>query len=318
MPKPSRTEDALARIREIRDSPESHDLKRELAPFLTHKSNHVIAAAATAVKRMEYAQLTPELIAAFLEILPKASDRDQGCKALISIAEALVTMGEDAPDVYLKGVRHVQREGSFGPPVDVASPLRGLCARGLVRMRHPEALYLAIDTLTDSEPAARMGAVQALADAGSREAELLLRLKARQGDREGDVTGACFSALLSISPGRSLEFVGKYLGAGVTSEEVEAAALALGEARIAGALPLLIEAWTAHRNQAVRRTILLAMAMLRSEEAVEFLLTRLKQDPALPAQDALDALSIYSSDEAIGVRIREIVERRKLPLNAAR
>ena len=95
--------------------------------------------------------------------------------------------------------------------------------------------------------------------------------------------------------------------------EWEAAALSLGEARIAGALPLLIDAWTAHRNQSVRRTILLAAAMLRSEEAVEFLLTRLKQDSALAAQNALDALSIYSSDEAIGAQIREIVERRKLP-----
>ena len=315
MPKPSRTEDALARIREIRDAPETHDLTRDLAPFLSHKSNHVVAAAATTVKRMEYAQLTPELISAFLEILPKAGEKDQGCKALIAIAEALVTMGEDAPDVYLKGVRHVQREGSFGPPVDVASPLRGLCARGLVRMRHPEALYLAIDTLTDSEPAARIGAVQALADAGSREAELLLRLKARQGDPEDEVTGACFGALLSMSPGRSLEFVTKYLSAGRTSSEVETAALALGEARLAAALPFLIEAWTAHRSQLVRRTILLGIAMLRSEEAVEFLLTRLKQDSVSAAPDALDALSIYRSDETIGARICEIAERRKLPLN---
>ncbi len=312
MPKPSRTEDALDRIRGIRDSPEEHDLKRDLAPFLAHKSNHVVAAAATAVKRMEYAQLTPELIAAFQNMFAKAAERDQGCKALIAIAEALVTMGEDAPEVYLGGVRHVQMEGSFGPPVDVASPLRGLCARGLVRMRHPEALYLAIDTLTDSEPAARVGAVQALADAGSREAELLLRLKARQGDREDDVRAACFSALLAIAPGRSLDFVAQYLGAGRTGDEVEAAALALGEARIGGALPLLTEAWTAHRNQSVRRTILLGVAMLRSAEGVEFLLTRLKQDAASAAPDALDALSIYRSDEAIGARIREIVERRNL------
>ena len=149
MRKRSATEDALAQVRAIRKAPETHDLKRELAPFLRHKSNHVIAAAAKAIRQTEYTQLAGELIAAFEQIFPKAPERDQGCKALMAIAEALVTQGENAPEVYLKGIHYVQMEGSYGPPIDVASPLRALCARGLVRMRHPQALLLTVDTLAD-------------------------------------------------------------------------------------------------------------------------------------------------------------------------
>jgi hypothetical protein len=312
MRKGSATEDALAQVRAIRNAPETFDLKRDLAPFLRHKSNHVIAAAADAAKSIEYAQLTEQLVAAFEEIFPKAPERDQGCKALTAIVEALATKGEDAPDVYLKGVRYVQREGSFGPPVDVASALRGFCARGLVRTRHPEAMYRVVDLLVDKEPPARIGAVQALGDAGTREAELLLRLKVREGDTEGDVIAACFGALLDIAPNRSLPFVASYLERG-DEYQVEAAALAIGEARCTSALQNLQDAWASHRSPMVRRTILVSIAMLRVEEGVAYLLSRLKQDPPKSVPDVLEALAIYRHDEAVSARIHEIVAARKLP-----
>ena len=60
MAKPPSTEDALAAIHAIRQTPEKHDLKRDLAPFLRHKSNHVVAAAAATVERLEASALAPD------------------------------------------------------------------------------------------------------------------------------------------------------------------------------------------------------------------------------------------------------------------
>ncbi len=304
------TEEALASIRSIRTSPESYDLKRDLAPFLHQGSNHVIAAAAEAAKRLEAAQLAEDLIAGFLALLPKAGERDPGCKALTALAEALATMGEDAGDVYLKGIRHVQMEGSYGPPVDAAAHLRGVCARGLVRMRHPEALYETVTLLADSKIAARVGAVAALGDSGSREAELLLRLKVLQGDQE-EVMAECFSALMVVAPERSVGFVARELESGI-EERVEAAALALGESRLPAALPFLLKAWARHGAAAVQRTLLLSIAMVRQEEGVKFLLARLADESMRVAQDALEALKLYQSDENVRGRVGETVRRRNL------
>ena len=76
------TEEALAAIRAIRDAPEKFDLKRDLAPFLSHKSNHVAAAAADTISRLEAIALAEDLVAAFPEWTKNPVERDPGCKAL--------------------------------------------------------------------------------------------------------------------------------------------------------------------------------------------------------------------------------------------
>lgn len=299
----------MAKIRAIRDAPEQFDLKRELSSFLQNRSNHVIAAAAKAIEQNEASALAPDLIQAFLALLPDAPARDQGCKALTAIVEALVTLGEDADGVYLKGVSYIQMEGSFGPPIDTAAPLRGLCARGLVRMRHSQAMYEAVTLLADRQIPARVGAVAALGDAGSREAELLLRLKILDGD-DAEVLGACFAALLSVAPRNSIPFVTGFLNHRQI-ETVEAAAIALGETRDADAFTPLRNAWTS--SPKARRTILLALAMLRQDEGLQFLLTRLKQDPEAAALDALEAIALYRGDGAVRAQVREIAAVRPHP-----
>ena len=134
-------------------------------------------------------RVEPELVEAFERLIGDAPKRDPGCKALIAIARALVQMDDPAAKVYFAGIRHVQMEGSFGPPVDVAAPLRGLCARGLARMGHPDALMECVTLLTDPQVAARAGAIRAIAEAGRPEGVLLLRLKASVGDPEDEILG---------------------------------------------------------------------------------------------------------------------------------
>ena len=309
------TDAALRAIRAIRDSPESYDLKRDLAPFLRHKSNHVAAATASTAERLEAGALAPDLVGAFLELMKDPAKRDPGCVAMIAIAKALVTMGDPAGKVYFAGLHHVQMEGSFGPPVDVAAPLRGLCAQGLARMGHPDALVECVALLADKEVPARVGAIRAVADSGDNAGVLLLRLKALLGDKEDEVIGECFAALLRLAPAPSLEFVAHFLRS--ASEEIrERAALALGESRIAAAFPVLREAWAQTAQAERKRTLLLSIAMLRLDEAVEFLLVRVSEDREQAAGEALAALGLYGRDESVRKRIEEIVGKRSPALKA--
>ncbi len=298
----------MAAIHAIQQAPEQFDLKRDLAPFLSHKSNHVVAAAATLAERLELAGLAQELVDAFLILMTDPARRDPGCKATIAIAQALAAMEHPASRVYFAGIRHVQMEGSFGPPVDAAAPLRGICAQGLALMGHPDALLECVTLLVDAWIPARVGAVRAIANAGRPEGVLLLRLKALAGDQEAEVTTECFAALLRLAPSDSLEFVANFLRG--DEAIAEGAALALGESRLAVAFPVLREAWSGIAQAERRRTLLLAMAMLRLDEAVEFLLTRLAEDSERAAEDAIRALAIYSRDETVRSRMDQILEKR--------
>ena len=222
------TEDALAAIRSIRDAPENFDLKRDLAPFLLHKSNHVAAAAADTIGRLEAVTLCQALADAFLEWMKNPAGRDPGCKALTAIAKTLAAMDHPSAQVYLAGIQHVQMEASFGPKVDAAAALRGLCAQGLARMSHPEALLECVTLLADSETAARAGAVRAISESGQHAGVLLLRFKALIGDRDEEVVAECFAGLLRLAPAESLEFVAGFLHS-PSGEIAERAALALGD-----------------------------------------------------------------------------------------
>jgi len=304
------TDAALRAIRDIRDAPESYDLKRDLASFLRHKSNHVVSAAASTAERLESVALAQDLVDAFLELMKDPAKRDPGCQALIAIAKALVTLDEPAAKVYFAGIHHVQMEGSFGPPIDAAAPLRGLCAQGLALMGHADALLECVNLLADKEVPTRVGAIRAIADSGDIAGALLLRLKALVGDKEDEVIGECFAGLLRLAPAPSVEFVAGFLKS--ASEEIrERAALALGESHLAAAFQVLREAWVETAQAARRRTLLLSIAMLRLDEAVEFLLTRLAEDRDAAAADALVALALYGRDESVRKRIEEIVGKRE-------
>jgi HEAT repeat protein len=304
------TEDALQAIRAIRDAPENFDLTRDLAPFLLHKSNHVAAAAADTVGRLEAVALAQHLADAFLEWMKNPSERDPRCDALTAIAKTLAALDHPASQAYMAGIRHVQMEASFGPPVDAAAALRGICAQGLARMSHPDALLECVTLLADKETAARTGAARALSETGQHAGVLLLRYKALIGDKDEEVTAECFAGLLRLAPAESLEFVASFLNS--HAEEIaEQAALALGESRQAAAFPLLQQAWEHTAQATLRRTLLLAMAMLRQDEAVEFLLMRLAEDGEKSALDVLTALSLYSRDDSVRNRIQDCLQKRK-------
>jgi len=309
VPKVLVTEDALAAIHAVRQSPEKYDLERDLAPFLRHKSNHAIAAAAAAAEQLEAGALAPELVQAFEKLMRDPAKLDPGCKATTAIVQALIQLEDPSAKVYFAGVRHVQLEGSYGPKVDAAAPLRGLCARGLARMGHPDALLECVTLLADREVSARAGAIRAIADSGRPDGVLLLRLKALHGDKEIEIAGECFGALLSLDPAGSVAFVAKFLNSSIDGIG-EQAALALGESHLPSAFEALREAWERGGVAEQRRTLLVAIAMLRIDEALEFLLGRLADESGPVAADALAGLAFYARDEAVLTRVEGIIQQR--------
>src|SRR5207244_9099657 len=133
--------------------------------------------------------------------------RDKMCRAKAAIAEALNLLEYTGEDVFWRGARHVQPEPVWGGTQDTAAGLRVTCAFALVRNRAQGVMPFLVDLLADPEKPARVGAAQALAYAETEAAGLLLRLKARLGDKEPEVLSECFNGVLKLSPAGGVAFV---------------------------------------------------------------------------------------------------------------
>jgi HEAT repeat protein len=169
----------LARLGSLGKEPISPASVAELRKFLTDASNFVVAEAAAIVGNAKLAELAPDLVAAFDRLMIDPEERDKQCRAKTNIVEALNKLDHDEPDVFLRGIRHVQHEPVWGGTQDTAAALRGDCAFALVRLNHRDAIALLIDLFVDPEKVTRVAAVQAMEGVGSVAAVPLLRLKAR-------------------------------------------------------------------------------------------------------------------------------------------
>jgi hypothetical protein len=307
MAKSNSIETQLAALNALRSDPRSESAKAEFNKALASKSNLVVAKAATIVNQTQQAEFLPLLADAFDRFFFAGSDK--GCLAKMAIANGLYEMGHNEAAGFLRGIHHVQREASFGPPVDVAAELRGICALGLARTGYPDVLLELAELLVDPEFQPRLMAVRAVAYTGSEDGAPLLRMKTVAGDTEVEVLAECFIGLMKLSPRKSISFVARFL----KSEDpalVESAATAIGSARSAAAFELLLAEWESHLQPQPRRPLLLGMAMTRHPAAVEFLLERIIGDRPGPAADAIAAMGIYKHDEALKAKIAAIVNDR--------
>lgn len=307
MPKSADIEKAIARLATLRLAPRSAEARKELAGALAGKNGFLIERAAQFVRDFKLAELAPDLARAFLRQM--SGHEDRGCAARIALASALYDLDAQTPEVYLAGIHCF--EGSSNP-VDPSAALRGLCAMGLMRIGHRNAMREVTDLLADPKPPARIGAARALGMAGRSEAALLLRLKLHLGDPDPEVVGECLAAIVQVDPAESIELVGRYL---YDSNEAiaESAALALGESRRPDALNMLIEHYRSCVSAVARGPILLAIAITRLPEAPAFLLSQLEACDPRTATQVLEALRIYRHDDAIRAAALEHVERRRDP-----
>ncbi len=159
MAKSDPIERSLDRLSELRCADAHETMLEEVRGFLRNRSNLIVAKAAKVVWDLQIKALIPDLVAAFNNFMTDAPRLDKRCAATTEIVSALYELNYAEPAPYLAGLRHVQMEASFGPPVDEGAKLRAVSAQGLVRTRHPDALAEVMQLLVDREPAARIGAV---------------------------------------------------------------------------------------------------------------------------------------------------------------
>jgi HEAT repeat protein len=302
-------ESALDAIGSLRNEASPQRAARELRSYLGNRSNLVLAKAAKIAGELQVSQMVPELVKAFDRLMKDPSKLDKRCAALTEIAAALYELDYVEPDLYRRGLRHVQMEASFGPPVDAAAALRGMSAQALLRSRYPKRMEEVLPLLVDPEPAARLGAVRAMATNGGDAGLLLLRLKVLTDDEDSDVLGECFSALLAADPEQSLSFVAAYLD-DEKATTAEAAIWALGQSRLPAAFGALREKWERTLDHSVRKIMLSAIAASRLPEALDFLYAQLRQANLQTAQDVVETLAPYGASETITEAVRSAVEER--------
>jgi HEAT repeat protein len=288
------------------DTPEGRKL---FVSALSSRYNRVIAKAAKILDNLRIADLCPQMADALTRLLSKGEASDKGCVAMLALARALVNLDHDAPELYMQGMKYVQKEASWGPPVDTAVDLRATCAMGLVNSLYPSKYNALIELLVDAEWGARSGAVRALAALGTESAYILLRYKARIGDENPEVVSTCLEALLAGEGSPALPLV-TAIATTADPETREAAVLALGASRRDDAI-----AWLIHRcGEAVRendrRPLYLALSSSRTEPALDFLLELLRTASSSTFALVNEALAIHSRDSQLQGRINEAVAAR--------
>lgn len=307
-------EEKLARVSAIDAS--TPQGREELRKALADKANLIVARAAKRIGREKITDLAADLPGVLLRLVSAGTAADKGCLAKQELAQAIYDLGpeRDAEDALLAGVRHVQEEPVMGGVVDTAAVLRGVCALGLVRMGHREVMTILADLLADPEPQARIMAARAIAYAGQESGALLLRLKIGSGDREATVMAECFTALVQLTPAKALPLLERFLG-GVDTDLAQEAAMAIATSKREEALAILKRHW--EEEMLGRETLLLPLAMLRRQEAVDLLLGVAERGPESLAASAVEAMGMYRSDAEVKARILAAVKGRGLAVQQA-
>jgi HEAT repeat protein len=281
-----------------------------LAAALSDPHYRVVAKAAElAAERLCY-PLVRNLIDAYQRLLSDPVKKDPQCYAKQAIARALVALECNDTQFFIAGLSYRQMEPVWGGTQDTAVDVRSSCAMGLVNSGYPRAIQELTALLNDPEIRARQGAARAIACGEPRAAEALLRFKILVGDDEPEVLGDCFTALLAVAGEQAVPLVENYISYdGAATSEL--AALALGESRLPLALKGLREVWeNTPLPDDLRRAMLRAIALHRSDAAFDLLLTLVADGSSSSAEAALEALGTYKHNARLGERIRATVTAR--------
>lgn len=280
-----------------------------LRKALADRINVVVAKAARIAAERQMRELLADLLHAFDRLFEKPVERDPQCWGKNAIAKALVELGHRESAPFLRGIGHIQMEPVWGGQEDTASTLRGTCVLALVAcgdVPREKVLRRLVDAFTDRAEPVRVEVARALAQMEGEEGALLLRLKARMGDKEPGVTGQVFDCLLHVEREEALDFVGEFLKS--TDEVVrEEAALALGASRLPAAVELLRAAWTRTKEEALLR----AISSSRLDGAIAFLLDLVKDGRAQDASAAIEALSLHKDSPEIRKQVKTAAESRE-------
>ncbi len=299
----------IENLRALRDSPSSAE--KELRRALQDKNGFFVSKAAAIAGELHLTALLPDLEAAFDRFLNDPVKTDPQCWAKIAIVKALRAWEHKEPQVFLRGLSHVQKEPVWGGESDTAGPLRGACAIALVQcsLTDLEILTHLTAGLADPEQSVRVDTASAIAALGSEMGALLLRLKTLLGDKEPEVMGQCFVSLLDLGQTEDVTFVARFLTR-THAEELQAEALAaLAQSKSEAALDVLREAWKGRLSATLRKTLILSMAGSPLPSSADFLLFVLADEPGVTAEWAIESLAASRFRTQAKERVQMLVER---------
>ncbi|MEO0456684.1 MAG: hypothetical protein AAF152_08880 [Cyanobacteria bacterium P01_A01_bin.114] len=311
MAKSHRLETVQASIKAVRNQldPPTEAAMATLQQALASRQPIAIAQVAKLTLKHHLLQLVPDLATQFERMLSKGVTTDPNCIAKKAIANALYQLEYPETELFLSGIHHIQMEPVWGKSVDTAPGVRAICALGLVRVNYRDVMIELADLLADPEIEARVGAARAIAYSENPQGVPLLRLKLHLGDPEPQVLSECFIAILQLAPQQSFSLVAQFLDSAEPAV-CELAAFALGEARIAQAFEAIKQVWQRTREVELRQSFLVAIATLRTDQAIQFLTSLVEKGNAVDARDALSALHIYRNTEDIWQPIRAAAQHR--------
>jgi HEAT repeat protein len=297
----------------VRASGPSETTSTDLRKALTDKVNVIVAKAAALAMEWDARELLPNLLEAYARLFIKPTESDPQCWGKVALSKCLKEFGVSESPVFIRGMHHYQWESTWGGKTDTAAALRSTCVFALVQCtdipRHETLLHL-VNALTEADVNVRADAARAMEQMNGREVALLLRLKARAGDKEARVTGQVLESLLALERANGVSFAAEFLS-NPSSEISEEAALALGTSRLPEAVAALKEAWLNSRGIGKGESLLRAISVSRQDAALEFLLDQIRTGRSQTAEEALRAMDLHRDSPQIVKRIQEAVSERE-------
>jgi len=289
MPGKRAFEELIAALEALRQSPDEARFAA-LRTALGNRNNFIVGKAADLVRELRMEQLIPDLLAAFDRFFENPEKTDPQCWAKNAISHALAALEHQQPDVFLRGMRHIQMEPVWGGRSDTAGTLRATCAFALVQCRsvaETDLLAHLIDLQSDKDKAVRAEVARAIEQVGSASAALLLRQRAVLGNDEPEVLGACYSGVLRVEGFSAIPWVARFLAS--ADDAAGEAALAIAGTHSAEAFTVLRECLEKSNDPWFLSVLLSAIALTRQDAAFEFLLELVRTE-SLQAETAIEAL----------------------------
>lgn len=319
MPAKRKFEEQLAALDELRHQPPEAAIE-PLRKALANRNNFIVGKAADLVRQLQLTQLTPELLSAFDRFM-LCSDKedpvksDPQCWAKNAISRALAAFDHQDPEVFLRGMHHIQLEPSYGGPSDSAATLRATCALALVQcrsLREPELLAHLLELIDDKDKSVRVEVIRAIEQVNTISAAQLLRLRAilsphlnpKLQDDEPEALGACYSGILRIEGASAIPWVARFLAKG--DDSAAEAALAIAGTHSAQAFEVLRDRFTHAVDPWFCSVLLSAIALTRQDEALKFLLDQVRSE-SLQAEAAIEAILRSAPSDEIKKRLKELV-----------
>ncbi len=307
MPGKRRFEEQIAALDQLRQQPPKACIE-PLRKALAQHNNFVAAKAADLAREFGLTALTPDLLKAFDRFFENPEKSDPQCWAKNATSRTLAAFEIQDPEVFLRGMRHIQLEPVWGGRSDTAGTLRATCALALVQCRSltdSDLLAHLLDLLADKDKTVRAEVARAIEQVGSPSASLLLRLRAAMGNDEPEVLGACYGGILRLEGLSAIPWISRFLASG--DDAAGEAALAIAGTHSTEGFGALKKSLDTAHDPWFRSVLLSAIALTRQEAATEFLLHLVKSE-SLDAEPAIEAVIRSMPSQPVVQRLESLVK----------